>query len=81
MAALGAKVIATASTPSKLEVCLRYGNADHAIDYTKPNWQQEVLKITKRKGVGQFDTNLEDDILTMLLLIDVIYDPVGLIKG
>ncbi|KZT10980.1 alcohol dehydrogenase [Laetiporus sulphureus 93-53] len=60
--ALGAKVIAAAGSQEKLDVSLRYGGADHAIDYTKPNWQQEVLKITGGKGV------------------DVIYDPVGLIK-
>ncbi|PVG02361.1 NAD(P)-binding protein [Serendipita vermifera] len=60
--ALGAKVIATASTTHKLEVCTKYGKADYAIDYSKPGWQQEVLKLTNGKGV------------------DVIYDPVGLIK-
>jgi NADPH:quinone reductase-like Zn-dependent oxidoreductase len=27
------------------------GGADHVVDYTKPNWQQEVLKITGGKGV------------------------------
>ncbi|KAF8334325.1 NAD(P)-binding protein [Cantharellus anzutake] len=59
--ALGGKVIATAGSPSKLEVSLRYG-ADHAINYRQPNWQKEVLKITGGKGV------------------DIIYDPVGLIK-
>ncbi|CAG7850517.1 SubName: Full=Related to quinone reductase {ECO:0000313/EMBL:CCA67581.1} [Serendipita indica DSM 11827] len=49
--ALGAKVIATASTPAKREVCTKHGKADHAIDYTKPGWQQEVMKITGGKGV------------------------------
>jgi NADPH:quinone reductase len=51
--ALGAKVIATASTAHKLEVCTKYGKADHAIDYSKPGWQQEVLKLTNGKGVGK----------------------------
>ncbi|KAG8767924.1 hypothetical protein FRC15_005380 [Serendipita sp. 397] len=60
--ALGAKVIATASTPEKLEICTKYGKADHAINYSQGGWQQQVLKITGGKGV------------------DVIYDPVGLIK-
>lgn len=60
--ALGAKVIATASTPEKLEICTRYGKADHVINYSKPGWQQQILKLTNGKGV------------------DVIYDPVGLIK-
>ncbi|THH18963.1 hypothetical protein EW146_g2113 [Bondarzewia mesenterica] len=59
--ALGAKVIAAAS-PSKLSVAKDYGGADFAIDYTKPGWQQEVLKITGGNGV------------------DVVYDPVGMIK-
>lgn len=60
--ALGAHVIA-ASSPSKLSIATKYGGADFSIDYTKPGWQQEVLKITDGKGV------------------DVIYDPVGMIKG
>ncbi|TFK54240.1 alcohol dehydrogenase [Heliocybe sulcata] len=60
--ALGAKVIAAAGSQEKLDVSKRYGGADFGIDYTKPGWQQEVLKITGGKGV------------------DVIYDPVGLIK-
>ncbi|KZS98330.1 alcohol dehydrogenase [Sistotremastrum niveocremeum HHB9708] len=49
--ALGAKVIATAGSPEKLEVCKRVGGADYAVDYTKEGWQKEVLKITKGKGV------------------------------
>lgn len=60
---LGAKVIAAASTPEKLEISKTYGGADFVVDYTKPGWQQEVLKITGGKGVN------------------VIYDPVGMIKG
>ncbi|CAE6403645.1 unnamed protein product [Rhizoctonia solani] len=60
--ALGAKVIATAGTQDKLNVCKTFGGADEVLDYTKPGWQKEVLKLTGGKGV------------------DVIYDPVGLIK-
>ncbi|CAE7099868.1 unnamed protein product [Rhizoctonia solani] len=60
--ALGAKVIATAGTQDKLSVCKVFGGADEVLDYTKPGWQKEVLKLTNGKGV------------------DVIYDPVGLIK-
>ncbi|KAI0081200.1 NAD(P)-binding protein [Panus rudis PR-1116 ss-1] len=60
--ALGAKVIAAAGSAEKLEVSKRFGGADYGVDYTKPGWQQEVLKITGGKGV------------------DVIYDPVGLIR-
>ncbi|TFK81158.1 alcohol dehydrogenase [Polyporus arcularius HHB13444] len=59
--ALGAKVIAAAGSPEKLEVS-RQAGADHGVDYTKEGWQKEVLKITGGKGV------------------DVIYDPVGLIR-
>ncbi|KAI0058587.1 alcohol dehydrogenase [Artomyces pyxidatus] len=48
--ALGAKVIAACS-PSKMEVPLKYGGADHVVDYTKEGWQKEVLKITGGRGV------------------------------
>ena len=51
--ALGAKVIATAGSLSKMEVCKKYGGADHAIDYTKKDWQKEVMKLTGGKGVGK----------------------------
>jgi NADPH-dependent curcumin reductase CurA len=50
--ALGAKVIATAGSLSKLEVCTKYGGADEALDYTKKDWPQEVMRITDGKGVG-----------------------------
>lgn len=49
--ALGAKVIATAGSPAKLEVCRREGGADYVLDYTKEGWQKEVMKITGGKGV------------------------------
>lgn len=50
--ALGAIVIATASTQEKLDVCTKYG-ADHVINYSGDAkiWQAEVKKITKGKGV------------------------------
>jgi len=60
--ALGAKVIAAAGSETKLKVSKEQGGADFAVDYTKPDWQKEVLKITGGKGV------------------DVVYDPVGLIR-
>jgi len=60
--ALGGKVIATAGSSTKLDVCRQYGGADYVINYRQPGWQKEVLKITSGKGV------------------DIIYDPVGLIK-
>jgi NADPH2:quinone reductase len=52
MTALGAKVIATAGTEEKLGVCKSLGGADEVLDYTKPGWQKEVLKLTNGKGVG-----------------------------
>jgi NADPH2:quinone reductase len=48
--ARGARVIACAS-PSKLDVTRTMGGADYAVDYTKPGWQKEVLKITGGRGV------------------------------
>ncbi|KAJ7084417.1 hypothetical protein B0H15DRAFT_784065 [Mycena belliarum] len=47
---LGAKVIAAASSQEKLDVAKNYGGADYVVDYTKPGWQKEVLKITNGKG-------------------------------
>jgi NADPH2:quinone reductase len=41
--ALGAVVIAAASTKKKREACLELG-ADHIIDYTKDDWRQELAK-------------------------------------
>ncbi|KAL4073966.1 hypothetical protein V8B97DRAFT_1937400 [Scleroderma yunnanense] len=49
--ALGAMVIAAAGSQSKLDICKQYGGADYVVDYTKPNWQKEVLQITGGKGV------------------------------
>lgn len=60
---LGARVIAAAGSRSKLDICRQYGGADYVVDYTNPDWQKQVLEITKGKGV------------------DVVYDPVGRIKG
>ncbi|KAF9521016.1 hypothetical protein BS47DRAFT_1335118 [Hydnum rufescens UP504] len=48
--ALGAKVIATAGSPTKLEVCKRFGGADFVLDYRKKGWQTEVMKITGGRG-------------------------------
>ena len=48
---------------TKLDISVKYGGADHAINYSKPDWQKEVMKLTGGKGV------------------DVIYDPVGMIRG
>ncbi|CAL8582947.1 hypothetical protein XPA_008588 [Xanthoria parietina] len=49
--AFGATVIATAGSSRKLEVVRRFG-ADHAIDYNKEGWAEEVKQLTpKGKGV------------------------------
>ncbi|MEW6777903.1 MAG: NADPH:quinone oxidoreductase family protein, partial [Bdellovibrionota bacterium] len=47
--ALGAKVIATASSEEKLRVCRDMG-ADHAISYKEPSWVDKVKEITGGKG-------------------------------
>ncbi|KZT72141.1 NAD(P)-binding protein [Daedalea quercina L-15889] len=60
--ALGAKVIAAAGSREKVDVAVRFGGADHGVNYRQPNWQKEVLELTGGKGVN------------------VIYDPVGMIK-
>ena len=72
--AIGCKVIATASTEEKRNVCKKKAGVDAAVDYTKDGWQvssfcsyarrgadeqKEVMKITGGKGV------------------DVVFDPVG----
>lgn len=56
-------MIAAAGSQAKLDAVRKHAGADHVVDYTKQEWQKEVLKITGGHGV------------------DVIYDPVGLIKG
>ncbi|KAI8810699.1 alcohol dehydrogenase [Cladochytrium replicatum] len=69
--AIGATVIATASSDEKLEICKREG-ADYIINYkTEKNWAAKVNEITKalvkagkKRWVGA----------------DVVYDPVGLIN-
>ncbi len=47
--ALGARVIATAGSPGKLEFCLAQG-AEHALDYGNPAWVEEVKRITGGPG-------------------------------
>ncbi|KAF8621369.1 hypothetical protein AX15_007834 [Amanita polypyramis BW_CC] len=49
--ALGANVIAAASSQAKLDVACQSGGADHGINYTKPGWQKEVMTLTNNKGV------------------------------
>ncbi|MFE3260131.1 zinc-binding alcohol dehydrogenase family protein [Nocardia sp. NPDC059091] len=46
----GATVIAGAGTAAKREIALRLG-ADHTVDYTAPNWTDQVLELTGGRGV------------------------------
>ena len=48
--AMGAKVIASASSDEKREFCLRSG-ADIAIDSTATDWRDQVKRLTLGKGV------------------------------
>jgi NADPH2:quinone reductase len=48
--ALGARVIATAGSDEKLDVCLRSG-AEAAINYRKADFVQRTLEITQGRGV------------------------------
>lgn len=43
-------VIAGASTAEKRDIALKLG-ADHAVDYTKPGWTDEVRELTGGRGV------------------------------
>jgi NADPH:quinone reductase-like Zn-dependent oxidoreductase len=48
---LGATVIATSSSASKLDFAKSLG-ATHVVNYAQnPNWEQEVLNLTNGKGV------------------------------
>lgn len=44
-------MIAAAGSQVKLDAVKKYTGADYLIDYTKPEWQKEVLKITGGHGV------------------------------
>ncbi|MFL5454935.1 MAG: NADPH:quinone oxidoreductase family protein [Myxococcales bacterium] len=48
--ALGARVIAAASSPEKLALCRDLG-ADEAIDYTREDLRKRALELTSGKGV------------------------------
>jgi NADPH2:quinone reductase len=48
--ALGARVIACASTDGKRQHCLDHG-ADLAVDYTAEDWRDEVKQATGKRGV------------------------------
>lgn len=63
--ALGATVIATASTERKRQVCLDYG-ADYVIDYREAQWPQKVIALCQKHRTGNGTAG-----------VDVVYDPVG----
>jgi len=64
---LGATVIAAAGSAEKLEVAQRYGGADHVVDYSKPKWQDQVLALTKGKGVnGGLDFSSCPDLIYLI---------------
>jgi NADPH:quinone reductase len=48
--ALGARVIATAGEERKVQFALQQG-ADHAINYSTPDWVEKVKELTERRGV------------------------------
>ncbi len=48
--AMGARVIAAASSPEKLEVCKEHG-ADEGIDYTTEDFRKRVKELTEGRGV------------------------------
>ncbi len=48
--AAGASVITTAGSEEKCEFCVGLG-ADHALDYKKDDWEQDVGTLTDGKGV------------------------------
>jgi NADPH2:quinone reductase len=48
--AMGARVIAAASTPAKRELARAHG-ADEVIDYTQPDWRLVLKDMTDGKGV------------------------------
>ena len=49
--AMGAEVIAAASTKVKRDACLAFG-ADHVVDYTNANWRDDVKKALNGKPLN-----------------------------
>ncbi len=39
---MGAKTIATAGSAEKLEICKKFGKADHVVNYNDKDWQKQV---------------------------------------
>jgi NADPH2:quinone reductase len=49
--AMGARVIAAASSEEKRRAALSFG-ADHTVDYTDPNWRDALKELTKGSGLN-----------------------------
>lgn len=64
--ALGAKVIATAGSEEKLDVCRDLG-ADHALNYKDDGWQERVLEITAGHGADVIYDPVGGDIFDLSL--------------
>lgn len=49
--AMGATVIAAASSSEKRQAALSFG-ADHCVDYSEPNWRQQLKALTGDQGLN-----------------------------
>jgi len=49
--ALGARVLAAAGSPRKLEIASEYG-ANETIDYSNPGWDKRVMELTGGRGAN-----------------------------
>ena len=58
--AIGCKVIATASTEDKRNVCKEKAGVDAAVDYTKDGWQVSIYPIHVRSGSDDAERSNED---------------------
>jgi NADPH2:quinone reductase len=65
--AMGATVVATASTERKREIAKAFG-ADYVIDYNDAKWPDAVKALCVGKRTGNGKTG-----------VDIVYDPVGMI--
>lgn len=62
----GGRVIATASTEAKRNKALELG-AEAVVDYTKPDWAKEVVRLADGRGVGVALDSSGGDVLTQCL--------------
>lgn len=67
--AMGATVVATASTERKRQVARQFG-ADYVIDYRDKSWPDVVKKLCAQHRTGNGKAG-----------VDVVYDPVGMIEA